>query len=80
MKTRIEVARKSETPAQRVAVKSPNPSTGRSSAAATEDPAAVTRELIQARAYEIYLARNGGEGDALSDWLQAEREIGNARR
>ena len=31
-------------------------------------------EVVRVRAYEIYLSRNG-EGDALSDWLQAEREL-----
>ena len=36
---------------------------------------AVTPERIQARAYEIFLARNSGDGDALADWLQAEREL-----
>ncbi len=30
---------------------------------------------IRARANEIYLARGNGQGDELSDWLQAEREI-----
>ena len=30
---------------------------------------------IQARAYEIYLARAGRPGSAESDWLQAEREL-----
>ena len=30
---------------------------------------------IQARAYEIYLARAGRPGNAESDWLQAEREL-----
>ncbi|HMV48785.1 MAG TPA: DUF2934 domain-containing protein [Blastocatellia bacterium] len=30
---------------------------------------------ISARAYEIYLKRDGGDGDALKDWLQAEAEI-----
>ena len=30
---------------------------------------------IAARAYEIYLARNGSPGDATSDWLMAEHEI-----
>ncbi len=35
-------------------------------------------EAIRRRAYEISLARaqSGLEGDALSDWLQAEREVG----
>ncbi len=30
---------------------------------------------INARAYEIYLERDGADGDANSDWLQAEAEI-----
>ena len=48
----------------------------------TEQPGAaarastvVTPERVRARAYEIFLARNGGDGDALADWLQAEREL-----
>ena len=34
-----------------------------------------TEDQIRARAFEIYLARNGGPGDAHADWLQAEREL-----
>ena len=34
-----------------------------------------SEEQIQARAFEIYLRRNGAPGDAQSDWLQAEREL-----
>jgi hypothetical protein len=44
-----------------------------------ETPAAEsfpTNEQIQARAYEIYLERGGGEGSEIDDWLQAERELG----
>lgn len=47
--------------------------------APTRSPA--SPERIRARAYEIYLKRcnDGQGGDALSDWLQAERELnGNA--
>jgi len=33
------------------------------------------RPRIEARAYELYLLRGDQEGDALSDWLAAEREI-----
>jgi hypothetical protein len=33
------------------------------------------REEIEARAYEIYLARGAQPGHELEDWLQAEREI-----
>ena len=35
--------------------------------------------LIRRRAYEIYLGRNGGPGDHVSDWIQAERELRGAR-
>jgi hypothetical protein len=33
------------------------------------------RERIATRAYELYLARGAGEGNALDDWLTAEREF-----
>jgi hypothetical protein len=36
---------------------------------------APSREEIRRRAYEIYLERNGLPGDALDDWLRAEREL-----
>ena len=32
-------------------------------------------ERIATRAYELYLARGAGEGGALADWLEAEREL-----
>jgi hypothetical protein len=32
-------------------------------------------ERIRRRAYEMYLARGGGHGNDLEDWLQAEREL-----
>jgi hypothetical protein len=38
-------------------------------------PAKATPERIQARAYEIFRSRNGGPGDAVSDWLRAEAEL-----
>jgi Protein of unknown function (DUF2934) len=38
------------------------------------------RERIAARAYELYLARGGGDGQADQDWLTAERELSNARQ
>jgi hypothetical protein len=34
-----------------------------------------TGERIRARAYETFKSRNGGPGNAASDWLQAEREL-----
>lgn len=35
----------------------------------------VDGDRVRMRAYEIYLSRGAGDGDALSDWLQAEREV-----
>lgn len=35
----------------------------------------VERERIEARAYELYLERGGGDGAAMEDWLAAEREM-----
>ena len=32
-------------------------------------------ERIAARAYELYLARGGGDGQDWDDWLAAEREL-----
>jgi hypothetical protein len=32
-------------------------------------------EEIHKRAHEIFLSRGAEEGDALADWLQAEKEI-----
>lgn len=42
------------------------------SAAAQHKP---TRHQIERRAYEIWLRRGGGDGNAAVDWLQAEREL-----
>jgi len=49
--------------------------TVRKSRTKTQEVVLPTEEQIRARAYEIYLRRNGGSGDALSDWTQAEREL-----
>jgi hypothetical protein len=38
------------------------------------------RERIAARAYELYLARGGGDGQAEEDWFTAVRELGNGSR
>lgn len=35
----------------------------------------VTPERIRERAFAIYQSRRGNGGDAVSDWLQAEREL-----
>lgn len=37
--------------------------------------AAELQTRITARAYEVFLARNGAPGDSLSDWLTAEHEV-----
>jgi hypothetical protein len=36
---------------------------------------AISEEEIRARAYEIYLDRNGEPGDPVQDWLRAEAEL-----
>lgn len=35
----------------------------------------VKRQQIARRAYELYLARGGGVGGDVEDWLQAEAEV-----
>ncbi len=37
--------------------------------------ASVREADIRGRAYQIYLQRGNFGGDAVSDWLQAEREL-----
>ena len=37
-----------------------------------------TQEDIATRAYQIYVQRGEAEGDALGDWLRAERELTEA--
>lgn len=39
------------------------------------NPMQPREEQIRQRAYEIYLSREGQEGDEVSDWLAAEREL-----
>ena len=52
------------------------PPARRKTLASSPTPSAqITDEQIAGRAYEIYEARAQGEGDALSDWLTAEREL-----
>jgi hypothetical protein len=42
----------------------------------TTTAAAPDRDRIALRAYELYLARGGGDGAAMDDWLTAEQELG----
>ena len=39
-----------------------------------------SEEEIRTRAYQRYLERGGGHGQAFDDWLEAERELKNGRR
>jgi hypothetical protein len=34
-----------------------------------------TEEQVRQRAFEIFLNRNGADGDAHGDWIRAEREL-----
>ena len=59
------------------------PSPSASSTAASSEKshpanATVTHDCICKRAHELFLARNGGPGDAASDWCQAEKELREA--
>jgi hypothetical protein len=38
------------------------------------------REEIELRAYEIYLERGGKEGNAVDDWLAAEKELSESEK
>jgi hypothetical protein len=38
-------------------------------------PVLPTEDQIRARAFQVYLHRNGGPGDAAADWAQAERQL-----
>ena len=38
-------------------------------------PKTITHEQIAERAYQIFLKRGFGPGDAASDWLEAERQL-----
>jgi hypothetical protein len=59
--------------------RAPTQAAGRPSA--EETIVEITPDRMRLRAYEIYQARNGGPGDALADWVQAEHELsGGARR
>jgi hypothetical protein len=51
------------------------PRKGRTTPSPPEAPRAPTPEEIAKRAHEIWLARGGGAGGDLEDWLQAEREL-----
>jgi hypothetical protein len=56
------------------AAKSGGKVTGRLSGKAIELPEG-TWERIRQKAYELWVARGGGEGEALRDWLEAEEIV-----
>ena len=35
----------------------------------------ITREMIEKKAYELFLARGGEHGADINDWLEAERQL-----
>ncbi len=41
----------------------------------TSMPKAITHEQIAERAYQLFLKRGFGPGDAATDWLEAERQL-----
>ena len=41
----------------------------------TERGAGYSSDRVAARAYELYLARGGSDGQDFDDWLAAEREL-----
>jgi hypothetical protein len=51
------------------------PSWSGSRQAAVAEVPGLSDEQIRRRAHEIYLARKGKPGDAMQDWLQAEKEL-----
>lgn len=70
-----------ERPTRRVTRSGTKKPASKSGAAVADPPTArqaatePTAEQIQARAYQIYLARGDRDGDAHSDWLRAEQEL-----
>ncbi len=70
----------SQTPAQ-PASRNPNPppsTPARPSPLSEVKPA--SEEAIRARAHQLWLARGGGQGDDLADWIQAEKELNTRSR
>ena len=57
-----------------------NGTTGRQSDPRETTPPEITHDAIRCRAYEIFCNRNGGGGDHVTDWLQAERELNGDSR
>jgi hypothetical protein len=58
-----------------VTVQSPAGLTGAARLTEPKSLSSPTREQIERRAYELFVARQGRDGSAEQDWLQAEREL-----
>ena len=62
-------------------VQDPTPgATPRPSPISEVKPSPWSEEAIRARAHQIWLARGGGDGDDLADWIQAEQELSTRPR
>ena len=48
-------------------------------AAGDTTAATPARDRVAMRAYELYVARGGSDGQALDDWIAAERELDDER-
>lgn len=59
---------------KRKPAKSGGKATGRLSSKTIELPEGMW-ERIRQKAYELWVARGGGEGEALRDWLEAEEIV-----
>jgi Protein of unknown function (DUF2934) len=44
-------------------------------AATADERSGITADAIARRAFEVYLARGGGHGRDIEDWLEAERQL-----
>ena len=64
----------SSTPARPRSTRKPRLSAPRAAEPIVETPMSPSEEAIRQRAYEIYRGRQA-DGDAISDWLQAEQEL-----
>lgn len=70
----MDTAKRSKSPTRKTATKdAPRPRVA--STARQRKQTTPTTEDIAKRAYEIFEARGGVDGDHTSDWLQAEQEL-----
>jgi hypothetical protein len=73
----IELVSKVETP-KKAKASTPKPRTTAAkneNVVAISQPSVVSREMIEQVAYQIWLQRGQEHGQALEDWIRAEREL-----